>query len=122
MAWHSRSEAPAGDVVAFEQETLRPSAVLPLIEGIAISPSFNHIFSGGYAAGYYSYKWAEVLEADAFAWFKEKGIFNRAAAEHFRKTLLSRGGSVDADILYRDFRGRDPEPDALLEKLGLRAG
>ena len=121
MAWHNRSEAPAVDVVAFEQETLRPSAVLPLIEGIAISPSFNHIFSGGYAAGYYSYKWAEVLEADAFAWFKEKGIFNRAAAEHFRKTLLSRGGSVDADILYRDFRGRDPEPDALLEKLGLRA-
>lgn len=122
MAWHSRSEAPARDVVAFEQETLRPSAVLPLIEGIAISPSFNHIFSGGYAAGYYSYKWAEVLEADAFAWFKDKGIFNRAAAEHFRKTLLSRGGSVDADILYRDFRGRDPEPDALLEKLGLRVG
>ena len=122
MAWHNRSEAPAGDVVAFEQETLRPSAVLPLIEGIAISPSFNHIFSGGYAAGYYSYKWAEVLEADAFAWFKDKGIFNRAAAEHFRRTLLSRGGSVDADILYRDFRGRDPEPDALLEKLGLRAG
>ncbi|MBO4842808.1 MAG: M3 family metallopeptidase [Bacteroidales bacterium] len=122
MAWHNRAEAPDGDVVAFEQETLRPTAVLPLIEGIAISPSFNHIFSGGYAAGYYSYKWAEVLEADAFAWFKEKGIFSREAAEHFRRTLLSRGGSVDADILYRDFRGRDPEPDALLEKLGLKAG
>ncbi len=119
MAWHDRAAAPEGDVVAFEQATLCPTAVLPLIEGSAISPSFNHIFSGGYAAGYYSYKWAEVLEADAFAWFKEKGIFNREAAEHFRKTLLSRGGSVDADILYRDFRGRDPEPDALLEKLGL---
>ena len=120
MAWHNRVETPAGDVVAFEQEMLRPTAVLPQIEGIAISPAFNHIFSGGYAAGYYSYKWAEVLEADAFAWFKEKGIFSREAAEHFRKTLLSRGGSVDADILYRDFRGRDPEPDALLVKLGLR--
>ena len=122
MAWHSRPEAAPKDVVAFEQEVLRPAAVLPQIEGIVFSPSFNHIFSGGYAAGYYSYKWAEVLEADAFAWFKEKGIFNREAAEHFRKTLLSRGGSVDADILYRDFRGRDPEPDALLEKLGLKAG
>ena len=119
MAWHHRAAAPEGDVVAFEQATLRPTAVLPLIEGIAVSPAFNHIFSGGYAAGYYSYKWAEVLEADAFAWFKEKGIFNREAAEHFRKTLLSRGGSVDADILYRNFHGRDPEPDALLEKLGL---
>lgn len=120
MAWHTGKAAPDSDVVAFEQETLRPTALLPQVEGIVFSPAFNHIFSGGYAAGYYSYKWAEVLEADAFAWFKEKGIFNREAAEHFRRTLLSRGGSVDADILYRDFRGRDPEPDALLEKLGLK--
>ena len=121
MAWHSAEKLPTDDVVAFEQAQLRPGAVLPQVEGIVFSPSFNHIFSGGYAAGYYSYKWAEVLEADAFAWFKEKGIFNREAAEHFRRTLLSRGGSVDADVLYRDFRGRDPEPDALLEKLGLKA-
>ena len=121
MAWHNSPAPPAEDVVTFEQERLQPTAVLPQIEGIVFSPSFNHIFSGGYAAGYYSYKWAEVLEADAFAWFKERGIFNREAAEHFRKTLLSRGGSVDADVLYRDFRGRDPEPDALLEKLGLKA-
>ena len=74
---------------------------------------------GGYAAGYYSYKWAEVLEADAFEYFKENGIFSRSAAAHFRRTLLSRGGSVDADVLYRDFRGRDPQPQALLQKLGL---
>ena len=119
MAWHTLSAAPEGDIVAFEQERLRPSAVLPQVPGIVFSPSFNHIFSGGYAAGYYSYKWAEVLEADAFAYFKEQGIFSREAAEHFRKTLLSRGGSVDADVLYRDFRGRDPQPEALLEKLGL---
>lgn len=119
MAWHTGSGEPAADVVAFEQEKLGPAAVLPQIPGIVFSPSFNHIFSGGYAAGYYSYKWAEVLEADAFDWFKEKGIFNRAAAEHFRRTLLSRGGSVDADVLYRDFRGRDPQPEALLKKLGL---
>ena len=119
MAWHTSAAGPAADVVAFEQETLRPSSVLPQIPGIAFSPSFNHIFSGGYAAGYYSYKWAEVLEADAFAFFREKGIFSREAAEVFRRELLSRGGSVDADVLYRNFRGRDPEPDALLEKLGL---
>ncbi len=119
MAWHTLSAAPEGDIVAFEQERLRLSAVLPQVPGIVFSPSFNHIFSGGYAAGYYSYKWAEVLEADAFAYFKERGIFSREAAEHFRKTLLSRGGSVDADVLYRDFRGRDPQPEALLEKLGL---
>lgn len=119
MAWHTGDGAPAEDVVAFEQETLRASAVLPQVPGIVFSPSFNHIFSGGYAAGYYSYKWAEVLEADAFEYFKENGIFSRSAAEHFRRTLLSRGGSVDADVLYRNFRGRDPQPEALLQKLGL---
>lgn len=119
MAWHSVTGAPAEDPIAFEQETLRPTAVLPQVPGIVFSPSFNHIFSGGYAAGYYSYKWAEVLEADAFAFFKEKGIFSREAAERFRSELLSKGSSVDADVLYRNFRGRDPEPDALLRKLGL---
>ncbi len=119
MAWHTGDGAPAEDVVAFEQETLRASAVLPQVPGIVFSPSFNHIFSGGYAAGYYSYKWAEVLEADAFEYFKENGIFSRSAAAHFRRTLLSRGGSVDADVLYRNFRGRDPQPEALLQKLGL---
>ncbi len=119
MAWHSVTGAPAEDPIDFEQETLRPTAVLPQVPGIVFSPSFNHIFSGGYAAGYYSYKWAEVLEADAFAFFKEKGIFSREAAERFRCELLSKGGSVDADVLYRNFRGRDPEPDALLRKLGL---
>ncbi|MBR4352599.1 MAG: M3 family metallopeptidase [Bacteroidales bacterium] len=119
MAWHTVTGAPAEDPIAFEQETLRPTAVLPQVPGIVFSPSFNHIFSGGYAAGYYSYKWAEVLEADAFAFFKEKGIFSREAAERFRCELLSKGGSVDADVLYRNFRGRDPEPDALLRKLGL---
>lgn len=119
MAWHTVTGAPAEDPIAFEQETLRPTAVLPQVPGIVFSPSFNHIFSGGYAAGYYSYKWAEVLEADAFAFFKEKGIFSREAAERFRRELLSKGGSVDADVLYRNFRGRDPEPDELLRKLGL---
>ena len=126
MAWHTQSEAAVllsmktGDVVAFEQDRIRPTATLPQVPGIVFSPSFNHIFSGGYAAGYYSYQWAEVLEADTFDWFKSQGIFNREAAGLFRREILSRGGSVDADILYRNFRGRDPEPDALLEKLGLK--
>ncbi|MBR5019129.1 MAG: M3 family metallopeptidase [Bacteroidales bacterium] len=125
MAWHTLPDAAAltdmetGDVVAFEQERLRPSALLPQVPDIVFSPSFNHIFSGGYAAGYYSYKWAEVLEADTFEWFKQQGIFSREAAGVFRREILSRGGSVDADVLYRNFRGRDPEPDALLKKLAL---
>ena len=124
MAWHTTQETAAlqgmeaADVVDFEQKRLQPAATLPLVPGFAFSPSFNHIFSGGYAAGYYSYKWAEVLEADAFAFFKERGIFSAEAAGVFRRELLSKGGSVDADVLYRNFRGRDPEPDALLEKLG----
>jgi len=119
MAWHTLSQAPEGDLVAFEQEVLQPGAVLPQVPGIIFSPSFNHIFSGGYAAGYYSYKWAEVLEADAFACFQEKGIFSREVAGKFRREILSRGGTVDADVLYRNFRGRDPEPEALLKKQGL---
>lgn len=119
MAWHTLSQAPEGDLVAFEQEVLQPGAVLPQVPGIVFSPSFNHIFSGGYAAGYYSYKWAEVLEADAFACFQEKGIFSREVAGKFCREILSRGGTVDADVLYRNFRGRDPEPEALLKKQGL---
>ena len=119
MAWHGSEPCP-GDVEAYEQEILGPSDVLPRIPGVACSSSFNHIFSGGYAAGYYSYKWAEVLEADTFAWFKEKGIFNPDAAEVFRREILSRGGSVDADVLYRNFRGRNPSAEALLKKMGLR--
>ena len=119
MAWHTLAGAPQDDIVAFEQAILEPAAVLPQVPGIVFSPSFNHIFSGGYAAGYYSYKWAEVLEADAFACFQEEGIFSREVAGRFRRELLARGGSVDADILYRNFRGRDPEPEALLKKQGL---
>ena len=85
-----------------------------------ISTSFSHIFSGGYSAGYYSYKWAEVLEADAFSLFKEKGIFNTEVSGAFRKEILSRGSSEDEAVLYRNFRGHDPEPEALLVKLGIK--
>ena len=92
---------------------------MPPVQGAAFSPSFSHIFSGGYAAGYYSYKWSEVLEADAFSLFKEKGIFNTEVSGSFRKEILSKGGSEDPAVLYRNFRGHDPEPEALMRKLGL---
>ena len=119
MAWHTLTELPEEGTVEFEKESIGKCAVLPEVQGTAISPSFGHIFSGGYAAGYYSYKWAEVLEADAFSLFKEKGIFSREVAGSFRHNILEKGGSVDPDILYRNFRGHDPQPEALLEKLGL---
>ena len=119
MAWHSVTQVPSEDVVAFEKEAVKACALMPDVAGTAFAPSFGHIFSGGYAAGYYSYKWAEVLEADAFQVFKETGIFNKETAEKFRKEILSRGSIEDADVIYRNFRGRDPEPDALLKKFGM---
>lgn len=117
MAWHDVSSVPDTDIVLYEGSVLGRSAVLPLIPGTAISPSFSHIFAGGYSAGYYSYKWAEVLEADAYELFREKGIFDRQVAGSFRKHILSTGNSEDPDVLYRRFRGRDPRPDALMRKL-----
>lgn len=119
MAWHNRTTVPAEDVEVFEKSVLKPSAVMPQVSGTCISPSFSHIFSGGYSAGYYSYKWAEVLEADAFSLFKEKGIFNTEVSGAFRREVLSRGSSEDEAVLYRNFRGHDPQPEALLKKLGI---
>ncbi len=119
MAWHSLTELPAESAVEFEQKVLAPYAVMPAVEGSAFSTSFSHIFSGGYSAGYYSYKWAEVLEADAFSLFKEKGIFNTEVSGSFRKNILEKGGTEDEAVIYRNFRGHDPEPQALMEKLGL---
>ena len=103
----------------FEKTVLAPYAVLPSVQGAAISPAFSHIFSGGYSAGYYSYKWAEVLEADGFSLFKEKGIFNKEVSTSFRKNILEKGDSEDPAILYRNFRGHNPQPKALMDKLGL---
>jgi peptidyl-dipeptidase Dcp len=119
MAWHSLKEVPTVSTVEFEQSVLAPWAVMPAAEGAAFSCSFSHIFTGGYSAGYYSYKWAEVLEADAFSLFKEKGIFNTEVSNSFRENILSKGSSDDADVLYRNFRGHDPQPEALMKKLGL---
>ena len=119
MNWHTLTELPEVSTVEFEQKTLAPYAVLPSVPGSAFSNSFSHIFSGGYSAGYYSYKWAEVLEADAFSKFKEDGIFNPETAKSFRDNILSRGGMEDEAVIYRRFRGHDPQPEALMKKLGL---
>ena len=119
MAWHSLTEVPAKSTVEFEKEVLAPYNIMPSAEGAAFSGSFSHIFSGGYSAGYYSYKWAEVLEADAFSLFKEKGIFNTEVSNSFRKNILSAGGAQDEAEIYRNFRGHDPQPQALMKKLGL---
>ena len=119
MSWHTLTELPSESTVEFETKALAPYAVMPAVEGAAFSGSFSHIFSGGYSAGYYSYKWAEVLEADAFSLFKEKGIFNTEVAASFRKNILSKGGTEDEAVIYRNFRGHDPQPEALMEKLGL---
>jgi peptidyl-dipeptidase Dcp len=119
MAWHTLTEVPSVSTIEFEQNTLAPHSVLPSVEGTGFSTSFSHIFTGGYSAGYYSYKWAEVLEADAFSLFQEKGIFNTEVANAFRKEILEKGGVEDAAVIYRNFRGHDPQPEALMEKLGL---
>ncbi len=119
MAWHTLKEPFEGDVEAFEQASMASTQVLPVVKGTAIAPSFGHIFSGGYAAGYYGYKWAEVLEADAFALFKEKGIFNREVADAFRENVLSKGGTEDPMTLYVRFRGHKPASEALIAKMGL---
>ena len=119
MGWHNITALPAERADVYESMIYAPTNVLPKPAGTCQSTTFSHIFSGGYAAGYYSYKWAEVLEADAFSLFKEKGIFNTEVAESFRKEILSRGSSDDEAVLYRNFRGHDPQPEALLEKLGI---
>lgn len=120
LAWHTLHVIPAKagiSVREVEAEALADCTVLPDIPGSCISTAFHHIFDGGYSAGYYSYKWAEVLEADAFSLFRERGIFDREVAASFRENILSRGGSEDEALLYRRFRGHDPDPKELLKKL-----
>lgn len=118
MAWHSTDPAEISDVAAFEDAVTADVSLFPRLAGPA-SASFNHIFAGGYAAGYYSYKWAEVLDADTFELFLERGLYDRETAERYKNELLAKGGSEHPRILYERFRGRDPDPDALLRREGL---
>ena len=118
MAWHTIT-APVDDPEAFEREAMASVAMFAPIDGSVTGTTFNHIFSGGYAAGYYSYKWAEVLDADAFARFQEEGIFSQEAAKSFRDNVLSRGGTENPAVLYRRFRGHDATIDALLKRDGI---
>jgi peptidyl-dipeptidase Dcp len=120
MAWYDRSEAFDGEVRAFEKEAWKRAQVLPQVAETCMSVQFSHIMDGGYSAGYYSYKWAEVLDADAFSLFKEKGIFTQEVAESFRRELLSKGGTVHPMTLYKRFRGQEPTIDALLKRNGIK--
>ncbi|NUM89695.1 MAG: M3 family metallopeptidase, partial [Bdellovibrionales bacterium] len=119
MAWHGRDPSGIEDTEAFEAQAVRDASFFPHIPGTSVSPGFSHIFAGGYSAGYYSYKWAEVLDADAFEYFREEGVFNRQVADRFRENVLERGGTEPPMELYKRFRGREPDPRALLRRDGL---
>lgn len=118
LAWHATDPTEVEDVGAYENEVTGETELLPKVPGTNTSAAFSHIFQGGYSAGYYSYKWAEVLDADAFEYFREKGIFDKEVAEKFQG-LLAAGGSMHPSRLYRQFRGSDPDPEALLRRAGL---
>ena len=120
MAWHSITEPYTGDVLAFEQKAVAPTQVLPVVDGTAMGPAFTHIFSGGYAAGYYGYKWAEVLAADAYSYFIEKeDIYSQEVATKFR-ALLEQGGHKHPMELYKEFRGHEPQTKALIDQMNLK--
>jgi peptidyl-dipeptidase Dcp len=116
LAWHAADPSAVTDVEEFEKKVVARAQVLPRIDGTSISTSFSHIFAGGYSAGYYSYKWAEVLDADAFSYFQEHGLFDREIAMKFREHVLSKGGSEHPSVLFERFRGRGPDADALIRR------
>jgi peptidyl-dipeptidase Dcp len=120
MAWHTITNPLDGNICDFETAAMSKTELFPSVEGSNMSTSFGHIFGGGYAAGYYGYKWAEVLDADAFSYFTETGIFNSATADSFRKYILERGGTEKPQQLYIRFRGKEPTIDALLKRSGLK--
>lgn len=119
MAWHT-IDHPVDDPVKFELDSYKDVAIFPYVEGTMVSPQFSHIFSGGYAAGYYSYKWSEVLDADAFSLFLQNGIFDKATADRFRSNILMKGGTENPAELYLRFRGQQPSIDALLIRDGIK--
>lgn len=120
MAWYTQTEDFDGDVEKFEKATWAKLQVLPAVQGTCMSVMFSHIMDGGYSAGYYGYKWAEVLDADAFSVFKERGLFSREAGEDFRRKVLEKGGTVHPMTLYKDFRGQEPSIEALLRRNGIK--
>ena len=119
MQWHSNAPSTTTSVKEFETNAFKNTQLFPDTPETCLSTAFSHIFQGGYAAGYYSYKWAEVLDADAFAYFKQEGIFNKTVATKFKDFVLSQGGTQDPMELYVKFRGKKPNPNALLERAGL---
>lgn len=120
MAWHTVTAPVEGGVAEFERRAIGKAQLLPYVAGQCMATAFGHIFSGGYAAGYYGYKWAEVLDADAFSLFRERGIFNPDVAEAFRTNILEKGGAEHPMTLYVRFRGREPDSRALFERMGIR--
>jgi peptidyl-dipeptidase Dcp len=119
MSWHGVDPSNIKDVKAYEVEAFGDTSLYPDVAENCMSTSFAHIFQGGYSSGYYSYKWAEVLDADAFEYFKEEGIFNKTVANKFKAFVLSQGGTENPMTLYKKFRGQEPKPEALLRRAGL---
>ena len=119
MGWHGQDPTNIKDIKTFETEQFASTQLYPDVKENAMSTAFSHIFQGGYSSGYYSYKWAEVLDADAFEYFQEKGIFNKEVATKFKENILSKGGTEHPMILYKRFRGQEPKPEALLKRAGL---
>ena len=122
MAWHSIVKPETGSVVDFERKAFAATDLFPPLDGYCVSTSFSHIFAGGYAAGYYGYKWAEVLDADAFSLFRKNGIFDKNTAESFRRNILEKGGTAHPMLLYKAFRGQEPSVVPLLEREGMVRG
>ena len=120
MAYYTQRDAFTADIIPFEKKAWEQAMISPQRSDTCMTAQFSHIMSGGYAAGYYSYKWAEVLDADAFSVFKKHGIFDRATAQSFRDNILSRGGTEHPMTLYKRFRGGEPTIDALLERNGIK--
>jgi peptidyl-dipeptidase Dcp len=118
MAWHTIRTETETDVPAFEKNAMVTTELFPEVDGTNMSVAFGHLFGGGYAAGYYGYKWAEVLDADAFSLFMEKGIFVHETAASFRKNILEKGGTEKPSVLFRNFRGREPSIEPLLRRSG----
>ncbi|WP_435623279.1 M3 family metallopeptidase [Flagellimonas sp.] len=119
MAWHGKDPSGISDVKSYETKAFENTSLFPETTETCMSTAFSHIFQGGYSSGYYSYKWAEVLDADAFAYFKEEGIFNKEVADKFKEHVLSKGGTENPMTLYKRFRGEEPKIEPLLERAGL---